>query len=169
MGKIAVWCQVVILCAVGGLGLGAACDGILWEWSYDYVFPDGYCRVQGLQLGFLVGTVVAVAAVLGEGPLLRWSRILVGWTTATLATALVAACVASAAWGGAKLSAATRTSDRMSPLSRAAFCSALVAGAGYGAWISAALWSFSLWKQRQAACVKLTSLANDAAQDPNGK
>lgn len=148
--KLVVWSQVVTLAALGGLGLGVACDGLLWEWSYDYVFPVGYCRSNGVKLGFLLGTIIAAASVLGMRPLPRWQITLAQGIGFILLCCLMALLTGTVSWALAKWGV-NPAGDGFHPLSRMAFCSSLVNGAYYGGWISAILWSGFTWRSRSFA------------------
>jgi len=160
IAKLFTWLQVTLLCSLGGIGLGFACDHLLWEWSYDYVFPVAYCRNGGLRLGFFLGTMVAAATTFGNHPLPPWRRTTVWCLAAMLATTMIALFAASLAWALAKWGGIGRMDDNLPPLSRLVFCSTLVSGAFYGAWISTTVWIVIVWHQRTSAAA-LTSVKNN--------
>ncbi|MDP1797019.1 MAG: hypothetical protein Q8K78_06040 [Planctomycetaceae bacterium] len=146
--KLTAWSYVVLLCTIGGLVLGMACDRLLWESSYDYVFPIHACRNSGLKLGCLLGTIIAAGTTISSYPALSWQWTTVAWMSAMVATAGIAVGSAAIAWALAKAGWLNPTGDEMTPLSRMVFCSELVRGANLGAWISAITWTAIAWRKR---------------------
>ncbi len=148
-GKFSTWILVLMLGTTNGFVAGWAIDCLLLEWSYDYVYPASYCQHGGLRLGLLLGTIVAIPTVCGHRPLPSSRRVLCWMASALLATLIIAFAAASLSWGLAKWSGRSRSADHPQPLSRMAFCSSLVDGACYGAWISAAAWSLAAYRHRK--------------------
>lgn len=168
IAKLSIWCQVTLLCSLGGIGLGLACDQLLWEWSYDYVFPVAYCRNGGLRLGFLLGTMVAAAATIGRRPLPSWQW-MTAWCWGTMmATTMIALVAASLAWALAKWGGIGRMGDNLPPLSRLVFCSTLVSGAFYGAWLIAMVSMIAVWRQRTLIGATLSCAIDETQQNPHG-
>lgn len=148
--KLRCWCIVVLMCMLMGNSLGQLVDMILWELSYDYVYPADYVRSNGIRLGGWLGTCIAAASVFGSRPLPNFAWTLKAGVGGMLLVCVIATAFAAVGWGMAKIG--IRESETVS-LSRAAFCTELVRGYFSGLFVIAALWMVAVWRHRHTLAI----------------
>lgn len=133
---------------------GSLYDRILWELSYDYVFPDDYARDLGIRWSTTLGSFVASMICYGRKPLpsYRW---VAGLVVSSIAlTVCLSVVAAMAAWGVVKMDPWLPVGLPEAPLSRLAFCNYLVLGAKLGAWFSAGCCLWLVWSHRSSLDAK---------------
>ena len=138
-----------------GSGLGYLIDVLLWELSYDYVYPPQAAQAAGLRFGGWFGTCMAAVSVVGTRPLVPVTSQLQAGLLALIVFGIVATSFAGTAWGAAKLGVAMSGSVS---LPRAAFCTGLVRGSVAGAVVAALFWSATVWYRRCRLAATATSV-----------
>lgn len=144
--KLRQWALVVGVCTLIGSGLGQLIDALLWEVSYDYVYPPHAAQAAGLRLGGWLGTLMAVVGVVGARPLLSLASLSQVGCLALGLCGVVTLGYAGTAWVVAKLGVATTGSLS---LSRVALCTGLLRGSVAGALVAVLFWSVTVWYGRR--------------------
>jgi hypothetical protein len=145
MEKLIGWCVIVSSCVLAGNGLGLLMDAVLFEISYDYVYPADNVRATGNRWGCWLGTCIAAVSVIGSRPMPT-----IKWTACAAIVAILITCLAGFAfavlgWSVVKLDIPL-TDGIM--LSRAAFCTELVRGIYVGGLTAALIWAIAVWRHR---------------------